>query len=123
MGGAESIVLGGHVDMPWSPMAGDLPGNYQPPPLVMKRRMKSSCSECELTYTSPSIESSSENVVLLDVLRMLSIGCTIRQGKSIRLSRNFRAGVNDSRFVVAFHDPRTTIVTMRCEVIDQAMES
>jgi hypothetical protein len=54
---------------------------------------------------------------------MLSIGSTIRQGKSIRQSRNFRAGVNDSRFPVAFHDPRTTIVTMRWEVIDHAMES
>jgi hypothetical protein len=123
VGSAESIELGGHVDMPWSPMAGDLPGNYQPPPLVMKRRMKRSCSEWELTYTSLSIESSDKNIVPLDLLRMLSIGGPIRQGKSIRQSPNFRAIANDSRFAVAFHDPRTTIVTIRCEVIDQAMES
>jgi hypothetical protein len=54
---------------------------------------------------------------------MLSIGSRIRQGKSIRHYRIFRGQANDSGFAVAFRLPRATIVTMRYEAINHAMES
>jgi hypothetical protein len=58
---------------------GEPPRNYQPPPLVRKRRMKRSCSEEELTFTSLSMNASNEKIVQLDIFRIVPIVSPSRQ--------------------------------------------
>jgi hypothetical protein len=65
--------------------------NYQPPPPVMKRRMKRSCSEWQLTFSSLSMDISDEKVVRLDNSEILAIDGSPRQRKSIRRFSEFLA--------------------------------
>ena len=60
-------------------LIGEQSRNYQPPPLVTKRRMKRSCSEWELIFTSLSMDASNEKIVRLDIFRMVSIVGPSRQ--------------------------------------------